>query len=148
MYYHEQVLRAGKDHLTRHFTIEEMACKCCGLVKIAPFFMSQLEALRMAVGFPLDVSSGCRCPEHNEAEGGRYGSFHLTVNPKYPVEGTCAVDIYWADWKDSKKIHLIQMARALGWSIGKANSFCHLDKRTIYTEKPRAEFLYPGYVGV
>ena len=148
MYYHEQVIRDGKDHLTKHFTVEEIACICCGLVKTAPGFMSHLEILRVSSGLPMTPTSGCRCPEHNKDEGGRYGSFHLTDNPKYDVEGSCAVDINWSTWKDEDKIHLIQTAKSLGWSIGKANSFCHLDLRTQYTDKLRVDFLYEGYSGV
>ena len=148
MYYYEQVLRDGKDKLSQHFTVEELACKCCGLLRLAPYFISELESLRFALDFPLKITSGCRCPDHNTSEGGRKGSFHLTKNPKYGIDGACAVDVYWADWSASKKEVLLRIAEEHGWSIGKANTFCHLDKRDKYTNKPRVDFTYEGYTGV
>lgn len=48
-----------------NFTEKEMACKCCGKAYMDPAFMKSLQLLRDAVGFPLAVSSGYRCHEHN-----------------------------------------------------------------------------------
>ena len=147
MYYYEQILRRGEYKLSDHFTAKELACKCCGLIKLAPYFISELEALRFALDFPLTVTSGCRCPDHNTSVGGRRGSFHLTQNPKYRVDGSCAVDIYWENWSKTKRETLLRIANEQGWSIGKANTFCHLDKRVKYTNKPRVDFVYEGYTG-
>ena len=148
MIYHETVFRDGNDKLSQHFTVREIACKCCGLVALAPQFISELECLREEFGFPITLTSACRCPSHNESEGGRKGSFHLTDNPKYGVNGTCAVDIYWGNWSVYYKRKLLRIAKKQGWSLGKANSFCHVDKRVKYTNKPRVDFIYEGYTGV
>jgi zinc D-Ala-D-Ala carboxypeptidase len=52
-----------------HFSQAEMACKCgCGKCEMVPEFMDELEALRERFGKPLLVSSGYRCPDHNERE--------------------------------------------------------------------------------
>ena len=53
-----------------HFTIEELSCPCCGVMGMDSVFMAKMELLRILVGFPLPVSSGYRCPVHNEAIGG------------------------------------------------------------------------------
>jgi zinc D-Ala-D-Ala carboxypeptidase len=37
-----------------------------------------LEASRQATGLSYRIMSGCRCPKHNEAEGGMFDSDHLT----------------------------------------------------------------------
>lgn len=148
MYYHQLTIKDAKDKLTSHFTVEEVACRCCGLVKVAPGFMTHLEILRVAFGFPMTLSSACRCPAHNEAEGGRYGSFHLTDNPKWDVDGTCAVDVLWGSWDRQLKEKLIETATRLGWSVGTANSFCHLDKRSTYIDYPRVDFTYQGFLGL
>lgn len=51
----------------RYFTIKEFACKHCGRNFIDPAFVFELDALRHEVGFPMPVTSGCRCPEYNAA---------------------------------------------------------------------------------
>lgn len=148
MYYHRQEILSGEEYLSSHFQVKEIACKCCGLVRVEKLFMAHLEALREACGFPLPLNSACRCPAHNKAEDGREGSFHLTDNPKYPVAGTCAVDVRWVNWRKEKKEKLIAEAKRLGWSIGTANSFCHLDKRSRYMDYLRVDFTYPGFLGL
>ena len=148
MYYYKQEILDGNDKLSKHFSVKEIACKCCGLVYLAKGFISKLECLREAVGFPLTLTSACRCPKHNKSEGGRKGSFHLTANPKYSVNGTCAVDVAWGNWSEVKKECLLRVAVDQGWSTGKANTFCHLDIRAEYTYKNRVDFIYDGYTGV
>jgi uncharacterized protein YcbK (DUF882 family) len=48
-----------------HFTVEELACRHCGLMKMDHEFMLKMVALRDLLGFSLPVSSGYRCPVHN-----------------------------------------------------------------------------------
>lgn len=51
--------------MTPHFSDAEVSCKCgCGMLP-AQDFMDKIEMLRLAVGFPLPVTSGARCPEYN-----------------------------------------------------------------------------------
>lgn len=48
------------------FSESEMKCRCgCGMLPPADF-MDKLVALRRACGFALPVTSGARCPSHNE----------------------------------------------------------------------------------
>ncbi len=48
-----------------NFTPEEMACRHCGEILVAPVFMDRLQAMRAKLGFPFLVSSGYRCPSYN-----------------------------------------------------------------------------------
>lgn len=50
----------------RHFRLEEFACNCCGANEISTAFVNELDGLREALGFPLIITSGYRCPTHNE----------------------------------------------------------------------------------
>lgn len=66
------------EQLTKHFIREEFACKCgCGFDEINPDLVAKLEVLRLLLGVPLIISSGCRCSAHNADVGGRSGSAHL-----------------------------------------------------------------------
>ena len=55
------------ERLTAHFTVAEMACRCCGEAPMDAGFMQQLEALRLAYAHPMPVTSGYRCAAHNQA---------------------------------------------------------------------------------
>ena len=52
------------------FTAEELACKHCHECNMDPDFMMMLQSLRGALDLPLPVTSGWRCPAHNDAVGG------------------------------------------------------------------------------
>lgn len=49
----------------KYFTLDEFACKHCGGNKMMPTFIEKLDRLRSVCGFPLQVTSGYRCPVHN-----------------------------------------------------------------------------------
>jgi uncharacterized protein YcbK (DUF882 family) len=53
--------------MAKYFTLDEFKCKHCGENQIKYHFVLELDALREQCGFPLVVSSGYRCPEHNQA---------------------------------------------------------------------------------
>lgn len=50
--------------MTPHFSREEFICSHCGKMLFTQAGVERLEELRVAVGFPLKVNSGYRCPEH------------------------------------------------------------------------------------
>ncbi len=51
-----------------NFTEDEFTCHCgCGRMEMDPIFMAKLGLLRTILRFPLVVSSGFRCPAHNDA---------------------------------------------------------------------------------
>lgn len=61
-----------------HFKLAEFDCKCgCGRDVMHPEFLSMLDKARDAAGIPFGINSGCRCVEHNAAEGGVGGSSHV-----------------------------------------------------------------------
>lgn len=51
--------------LTDHFTREELACGHCGQMNFSDDDLNQLELLRVLFDYPMPISSGYRCPEHN-----------------------------------------------------------------------------------
>lgn len=54
--------------MTPHFKLEtdpKLTCSCgCGMLP-EQSFMEKVEQLRVAVGFPLPVTSAARCPDYN-----------------------------------------------------------------------------------
>lgn len=55
----------------KYFTRDEFKCKCgCETNLIQDDFISKLDRLRSALGFPLVISSGYRCPKHNREVSG------------------------------------------------------------------------------
>jgi hypothetical protein len=73
--------------LSEHFSRAEFACRCgCGADAVSPNLVEALERTRAAlnarqagsVEHGLRIRSGCRCPAHNQAEGGKEDSAHLT----------------------------------------------------------------------
>jgi uncharacterized protein YcbK (DUF882 family) len=50
----------------RYFKREEFQCKHCGAEKMDPAFLTLLDELRHRCGFPLPITSGYRCPVHNQ----------------------------------------------------------------------------------
>jgi hypothetical protein len=64
-----------------HFYVHEFACRCgCGFGRnpgdVSAALISMLEAVRLNLGRPLFIDSGCRCVPHNRAVGGVDGSVH------------------------------------------------------------------------
>lgn len=50
----------------RHFQLNEFACHCgCGQNLIDHQFVTELDELRHRLGYPLVITSGYRCPDHN-----------------------------------------------------------------------------------
>ncbi len=66
----------------------------------------------------MPIISGCRCPRHNFAEGGKLHSAHVTG---------WGADI--GIWSDRKRFLILRAALALGIRrVGISKSFVHLDK--------------------
>ena len=115
-----------------NFTIKELACPCCQVVKLQEGFIYDLEELRDYCRFPVIVSSCCRCGPHNIEVGGHERSLHQIDNTFHEC-GTCAVDIL-----SSRNSHyaykLIEGLVKFEWSIRIYDKHIHADKRTKYTE--------------
>lgn len=70
--------------MTENFKKSEFVCKC-GKCKVIPellkdnvwYLANELEKIRAALGRPIIINSGIRCPGHNRRIGGVSNSKHL-----------------------------------------------------------------------
>ena len=100
-----------------YFAFTEMVCPCCGRSDMNPAFMARLNLLRKACGFPLIVTSGFRCPDHNVKIGSKVNSAH--------VKGRAA-DIACTD--SHRRFVIVSEALKLGFTrIGIGGNFIHVD---------------------
>ena len=110
----------------RYFTSKEFACQCgCGageqLTDIDPELLKRLCTVREQFG-PMVVTSGARCPQHNEHEGGKPASAHLTI----PGQMMCrAVDIRCAD--SVARGPLLPLVYLQFKRVGLHKGFIHMD---------------------
>ena len=61
----------------RYFSLSEFACPDCGRADMDSDFLEMLDRARDISGIPFIITSGFRCPRHNEKVGGRPNSAHL-----------------------------------------------------------------------
>jgi uncharacterized protein YcbK (DUF882 family) len=120
--------------MSPNFSREEFACKDqCGLDKIDPDLVDELQRSRDKAGIPYEVSSGCRCAGRNKQEGGADDSAH-TLRPN----GFCgAADIECLDMLSRKKI-LADVTNRFR-HIGIHKLFIHVDNDPT---KPEGVYLY------
>ena len=62
--------------VSEHFSVAELACHHCGVQGVRKAMIDFLEDVRKEIGEPLYITSGYRCPTHNEAVGGVLNSQH------------------------------------------------------------------------
>ncbi|WP_238442393.1 D-Ala-D-Ala carboxypeptidase family metallohydrolase [Desulfofalx alkaliphila] len=108
-----------KRRLTANFKEGEFACPCCGRLKINIRLVHLLERLRSGLGnYPVVITSGYRCPQHNRRVGGATGSEHVLGNAAdIRVQGTAPEKVASA-------------AEGLGFpGVGRYSSFTHVDVR-------------------
>lgn len=127
------------DGTIEYFSQEELECPSTKMVRLAPGFGENLVALRFAYQIPMTVNSCCRSEEHNDTIGGHEKSLHVCDHPFHPTEGTCAIDLRMIN--GTQRGNLIALAWGLGWSVGVAQTFVHLDRRT--DNAGLAQKLYP-----
>lgn len=109
--------------LSEHFSRAEFACHHCDQLPvegISKELLEGLEALREAVGRPIHVTNGYRCPEHNEAVGGVEDSQH--------VQGKAA-DI-WVDGIGVFELYSIAVEIFDAVGIYIESGFIHVDMRS------------------
>lgn len=107
-------------YLSDHFDSVEFECPCCGInytIDDLEYIVSALEKMRKDIGFPIIITSGRRCPDHNYSVGGVCNSQHLIG---------VAVDITSNVTPSSLAI----LAYHYGFRyIGIGSDFVHLDMR-------------------
>lgn len=105
----------------KYFNRDEFACTCgCGTNYIQDGFIFTLDKLREACGFPFQITSGYRCPDHpEEAKKEAPGQHNAGLAADIKVKS------------GSEKYKIIKHATRLGFAgIGVANTFIHVDRRT------------------
>ena len=126
-------------YLSPHFTEEEFRCKCgCGACSVSLRFLFRLEAARSLYqqnvpGGVFVINSGCRCPDHNEAEGGNENSQHI-------VDLQLGRECNAADIKCTFGLVRYYMVKALfdaGFiGIGVADTYIHCDMGLYQPHRP------------
>lgn len=124
-----------------YFTEDELRCNGSGQFVLADGFGERLDELRKAYNFPMVVTSCCRSFEYNKQIGGHPNSSHVFDHPQRSFKGTYGIDIYMND--GYRRGLLIRNALELGWCVGVAKTFIHLDRRCDYfPEYPQVVFTY------
>ena len=113
--------------LTKNFSKKELECKCgCGKCDMDLELLDALQALRDRLGFPLSITSGFRCEEHNKKVGGARASKHLKGQ-------AVDISIMTPPFRNNQHNLKALLKEALKDDringIGVANSFLHLDIR-------------------
>ena len=109
---------------TEHFSREEMMCHCgCEYDACDPSLLAGLEILRANIGKPITVTSGTRCPLHNQKVGGEPGSYHVKGQAAdIQVAGMTARNLY-------------MMAYAIpqfrGFGVDDQRAMLHVDTRAV-----------------
>ena len=105
--------------ISRYFDRSEFACKCgCGQDTVDVVLLEALEAIREHFGEPVRVTSGNRCERHNTRVGGSEHSQHKKGRAAdILVSGVSPAEV--ADYAES-----------LGMSVGRYDSFTHVDSRS------------------
>ena len=123
-----------------NFKAIELGCNCCGRIRLAGGFAEHLSTLRRIYGAPMVLTSCCRCATHNGQISGHPNSAHICSAPTKHTEtvdyGACGVDVA------NPPERLIRTAIALGWSVGVAQKFAHLDRIADYSQSKTYQRLY------
>ena len=107
--------------LSPHFSCAEFACHCgCGFTVPNRPLVDLLEKLRIEVGKPIHILSGCRCRMHNRNIGGAKNSQHTLGN---------AADIKINGMTPDEVAHHASIVMNHGGGIGIYKSFNHVDVR-------------------
>ncbi len=111
--------------LSPHFSRSEFRCRCgCGADAVAPALVERLEEIRAILERPVLIRSGCRCPAHNRAVGGKSGSAHVADPARR--QWCTAADLAVAG--DAARWDVVLAAIRVGiCRIGVAEGFVHVD---------------------
>jgi hypothetical protein len=107
-----------------YFNVNEFVCKCgCGTNKVKSALIDTLNIIRGAVGAPITVTSGTRCPAHNKHVGGVADSNHLTGDAAdIQAKGVAPADVRGVIRKLWEQGKLPELA-----GLGAYKTFTHVD---------------------
>ena len=113
-----------EQNITEHFKVKELKCKCCNTIpkdvyENLKLLCNALEELRMALGKPITVISGYRCPARNKVVGGAPKSQHVLGK---------AADIMVKDMTPEQVAKAADKIKAFR-GIGTYSTFTHVDIR-------------------
>jgi uncharacterized protein YcbK (DUF882 family) len=110
--------------MSKYFKDSEFACKCgCGFCKPDGKLLETLDVIREALGRPVVVTSGCRCPKHNENVGGEPNSNHLRGDAAdIQCPGVSADSV----WQTVMKLYRLGKLPLLA-GLGRYDTFNHVD---------------------
>jgi len=118
----------------KFFNKKEFNCRCCRDLNISANLVLKLDLARELSGVPFVITSGYRCPKHNQEVGGVKDSTH--------VNGL-AVDIAVPD--NIARLNILRGLIIAGFRrIGIGKDFIHAD---IDKSKPNNLWLYPSKAG-
>jgi hypothetical protein len=110
-------------YLTRYFKRDEFKCDCLNAYcngfphEMDPILLERLDATRAALGNPIIVTSGIRCPTRNQEVGGIPHSKHLIGE---------AADCY-APGLSIYALSEAAITQGLGVILYESQGFCHLE---------------------
>ena len=109
---------------TANFNVSEFACKHCGKNNINQSVIDLCQKIRDALGVPVRVNSGYRCPTHNSNVGGVKNSNHVYGRAADLSSSVSAIEMF----DTVKKLHAAGSLPELGYCIlYKKKNFIHLD---------------------
>ncbi|MCD4828215.1 MAG: peptidase M15 [Candidatus Cloacimonetes bacterium] len=113
----------------KFFRRGEFACRCCGKIVLSDELVLKLDLARELAETPFVITSGYRCPSHNEAVGGVKTSAHMSG---------LAADIACPD--SVMRLNILRGLIVAGFRrIGIGKDFIHCD---IDTSKANKVWLY------
>ena len=123
---------------TEHFKVSEFTCKCgCGKNNIDQRVIDMAETIRLALGVPVSVTSGCRCEKNNARVGGVKNSYHIQGKA---ADLTCklgAVKMFETAKKLKAEGKLPDLAYCI---LYKRKNIIHIDcghkRKTVFEVKP------------
>ena len=124
--------------ITTNFNEAELACRHCGRMWFTDAAVQHLQKLRDDYGKPMHITSGYRCPEHNDAVSGTgLNGPHTQVEDE-----NITVDVAV---RGGNALRLVVCAALLGWvGVGAnqkgAERFVHLDRLSQTETRPRPWF--------
>jgi len=123
--------------LSAHFSKKELACHCCGDLKIENVLIEALEQLRSLAGKEIVIHDGYRCPAHNQEVGGVTDSEHTRG---------MAADVVIPGLQLQQMFELaLQVPTFLNGGIGVYDGgFLHLDIRSHQARWARVRGQYVG----